>query len=201
MANRDDQRMYRFDLLDRTGVFLGFGLVQLGLLGGGGLGSTLALTIGVPLPVAVAPAIVGVVVAVGRVRGERLVDWLPIAVRWLLGRRRRQWLAPLHLLGADDADQPALPPFLTGMQLLEAPDDWGRLAGAGVVHDTSAGAMSALVRVRGQDFALAPRTSRYSCSPAGATCSPASPPNAARSPGCRGPTSRPRPACAITSAG
>ena len=159
MASRDDQRMYRFDLLDRTGVFLGFGLVQLALLGTGGLASTLAVTAGLPLPVAAAPALATLALAVGRVGGERLVDWLPVAVRWMLGRHRRRWLAPLHLLSAaqDGREQPALPPFLAGIRLLEAPSEWGRLAGAGVVHDSSGGAMSAVVRVRGQDFALAPR--------------------------------------------
>ena len=159
MATRDDQRMYRFDLLDRTGVFLGFGLVQLGLLGIGGLASTLAVTAGLPLPVAAAPVLASVALAVGRVGGERLVDWLPVAARWVVGRRHRRWLAPLPLLGvtADDDDQAPLPPFLTGLALLEAPGEWGRLAGSGVVHDASGGAMSTVVRVRGQEFALSPR--------------------------------------------
>jgi hypothetical protein len=159
MASRDDQRMYRFDLLDRTGVFLGFGLIQLGLLGAGGLASTLAITTGVPLLVASMPAIFALAVAAGRVHGERLVDWLPVAVRWLVGRRRRQWLAPLHLLEpeSEPGSAPSLPPFLAGVDLLEAPAEWARLAGSGVVHDTAGGAMSAVVRVRGQEFALAPR--------------------------------------------
>lgn len=159
MASRDDQRMYRFDLLDRTGVFLGFGLIQLGLLGGGGLASTLALTAGAPIAVAAIPALVAVAIAVGRVGGERLVDWLPVAVHWIASRRRRRWLAPLNLLhpGEEPAKTPALPPFLAGIELVEAPGEWGRLAGTGVVHDTLNGAMSALVRVRAQAFALAPR--------------------------------------------
>jgi hypothetical protein len=159
MANRDDQRMYRFDLLDRTGVFLGFGLVQLAVLGAGGLASTLAVTAGLPLPIAAPPALLAAGLAIGRVRGERFLDLVPVLARWVAGRRRRRWLAPLHLLDptAEPNQKPALPPFLAGIHLLEAPADWGRLAGAGVVHDTSSGAMSAVVRVRGQDFALAPR--------------------------------------------
>ena len=159
MANRDDQRMYRFDLLDRTGVFLGFGIAQLGLLAAGGLASTLAVTVGLPLPVAATPALLGAALALGRVGGERLVDWLPVALRWLVGRRRRTWLAPLHLLAPDHdpTGSPVLPPFLDAIVLAEAPAEWGRFAGAGVVHDTAGGALSAVVRVRGQDFALAPR--------------------------------------------
>ena len=159
MAGRDDQRMYRFDLLDHTGVFLGFGIAQLGLLAAGGLASTLAVTAGLPLPVAAAPVLLGFGLALGRVGGERLVDWLPVAIRWLLGRRRRRWLAPLHLLAPDHdpSGPPALPPFLEGIVLAEAPGEWGRLAGAGIVHDTTGGAMSAVVRVRGQQFALSPR--------------------------------------------
>lgn len=157
MAARDEQRTYRFDLLDRTGVFLGFGLVQLGALGVGALASTLAVTGGLALPLAVIPALACFGVAVGRVDGERLVDRLPVVARWLL-RRRRRWLAPLHLLDPSHADdQPSLPPFLADVRLLEAPTDWGRLAGAGVVHDRSTGAMAALMRVRGQEFALASR--------------------------------------------
>ncbi|MGH9137906.1 MAG: hypothetical protein ACRD0G_12795 [Acidimicrobiales bacterium] len=113
MANRDDQRMYRFDLLDRTGVFLGFGLVQLAVLGAGGLASTLAVTAGLPLPVAAAPALLTAGLALGRVGGERLVDLVPVVARWMGGRRRRRWLAPLGLLdpGADTDHQPPLPPF------------------------------------------------------------------------------------------
>jgi hypothetical protein len=151
--------MYRFDLLDRTGVFLGFGLAQLGLLGGGGLASTLAISAGVPVALAAIPAVLALALAVGRVRGERLVDWVPIAVRWVLGRGRRRWLAPLHLLepGREAAAPPSLPSFLAGVELAEAPGDWGRLAGSGVIHDTSTGAVSAVVRVCGQQFALAPR--------------------------------------------
>ena len=159
MASRDDLRMYRFDLLDRTGVFLGFGLVQLGLVGGGGFASMLALTAGAPIGLAALPALSALAVAVGKVQGEGLVDWLPVAVRWLTGRRRRRWLAPLNLLRPDDEPHkaPVLPPFLAGVEFVEAPGDWGRLAGSGVVHDTLNGAMSALVRVRAQEFALAPR--------------------------------------------
>ena len=157
MGTRDDQRTYRFDLLDRTGVFLGFGVVQLGVLGAGAVASTVAVTSGLPLPVAVLPALACFGVAAGRVGGERVVDWLPVAARWVL-RRRRRWVAPLHLLDPNRPDdQPALPSFLMGVRLIEAPTDWGRLAGAGVVHDTSTGAMAAVLRVRGQEFALASR--------------------------------------------
>ena len=159
MANRDDQRMSRFDLLDRTGVFLGFGLVQLAVLGVGALASTMAVTSGLPLPAAATPVMLAAGLALGRVRGERLVDLVPVVARWVAGRRRRRWFAPLHLLNPDavSEQQPTLPSFLAGLHLLEAPGDWGRLAGAGVVHDTGTAAMSAVVRVRGQDFALAPR--------------------------------------------
>lgn len=159
MASRDDQRMYRFDPLDRTGVFLGFGLAQLGLLGVGGLTSTLAVTGGFPLTLAAAPVVAAAGIALGKIRGERLVDWLPVAFGWLLRRRRSRWFAPLHLLAPDrdPAGLPPLPPFLDGVALGEAPSEWGRLAGAGIVGDAAGAAVSAVVRVRGQQFALAPR--------------------------------------------
>lgn len=157
MAERDDKRMYRFDLLDRTGVFLGFGLAQLALLGTGGLASTVAVTAGVPVVAAAAPAVAAAVVALAKVRGERLVDWAPVLVRWATGRQRRRWRSPLTLSGPGVAGGAAMPPFLAGVAIVEAPGDWGRLAGSGVVHDTTTGSMSSLVRARAHQFALADR--------------------------------------------
>lgn len=159
MASKDDQRMYRFDLLDRTGVFLGFGVAQLAVLAVGGLASTLAITAAAPLPIAAVPLMLAATVAMTRVGGARLIDWLPILFHWIADRRNRRWFAPLHLLAPNDESHsgPTLPTFLAGLDLVEAPDDWGRLAGAGVVHDSTLGAMSAVVRVRSQGFALAPR--------------------------------------------
>jgi hypothetical protein len=151
--------MYRFDTLDRTGVFLGLGVLQLALLGVAAIGGTVAVSTGLPLPVAVAPVVAAVAVALGRVKGERIIDWVPVCAGWILSARRgRRWHAPLHLLtGTEATRQPALPACLAGLVLIEAPSSWGRLSGACVIHDTSAHSMSALVRVQAHGFALASR--------------------------------------------
>jgi hypothetical protein len=154
-----EQRTYRFDVLDRTGVFLGFGLAQLLLLGLGAMASTLAVSAGLPVPVAVAPVLAALGLATGRVRGERLIDWVPVGLRWVVERRHRRWFTPLELRRAE-AEHPRrleLPPFLAGVELLAVDVDGGVLAGACIVHDASTASMSAALRVRGSEFALAGR--------------------------------------------
>ncbi|MEY2422059.1 MAG: hypothetical protein QOI95_2126 [Acidimicrobiaceae bacterium] len=151
-------RMFRFDLLDRTGVFLGLGLAQLALLAAGTLATTVALTAGAPLPIAAAPVVVAAVAALARRRGVRLIELGPIVVSWILYRRQAGWRAPLGLFDPNARDlQPPLPRWLAGVELHEAPTGWGRLAGSGIVHDTTTGEMSTLVRVRAHAFALAAR--------------------------------------------
>ena len=89
-----EPRMFRFDALDRTGVFLGLGLTQLAVLAVGTLTATAALTAGLPLPLAAVPALGAAGSALGRVHGDRIVDLAPVAARWLLRRNRTRWLAP-----------------------------------------------------------------------------------------------------------
>jgi len=50
------ERTYKLEPLDTSGVFLGLGVVQCGLLGAGIVLGVGALTIGAPLPVAAVPA-------------------------------------------------------------------------------------------------------------------------------------------------
>ena len=155
-----DPRVYRFDTLDRTGIFLGLGLAQLAILAVGAVAGTLALSAGVPLGVAATPIVGAGAVAFGRVGGDRLVEWIPVAAAWLLHRRRRSWFAPLHPLTATERGQrrqPALPPWLHGIELLEAPDSWATHRNAGIVHDTTTHTMAALIRVHTHGFALATR--------------------------------------------
>jgi len=159
------ERTYRFAPLDRTGVLLGLSggqcaLVGLGILIGGGL-----LRAGTNPAVSLVPLVVGVVLALGAWDGRRIHEVLP-----LLGRHRMvqlsgraAWRAPLPLLSGWDADrakQPALPPFLAGLELFDA----GRVAwaptvdGVGVVHDRRERTLSATLSVRGGEFSLVERS-------------------------------------------
>jgi hypothetical protein len=153
-----EPRLFRFDLLDRTGVFLGLGVTQLAILAAGTLLTTIALTAGLPLLVALAPVTGAGLAAFGRVRQQRIVDLAPTLARWIARRDERRWYAPLPLLNPNANDrQPPLPRWLAGLELHDAPDSWGRLARSGIVHDTTRQQLATLVRVRGQGFALAAR--------------------------------------------
>ena len=59
MAAEREDRVYRFDPADTSGVFLGLGLIQCALIGGGLVASVAALTQGLPLPLASVPAALG----------------------------------------------------------------------------------------------------------------------------------------------
>jgi hypothetical protein len=153
-----DTRMFRFDQLDRTGAFLGLGLAQLAILALGTLLTTVAITARLVLPLAALPIVVTALVAVGRFRGTRLIDLIPLLISWCVRRQRREWRAPLSPFNPQRPDrQPPLPPWLAGIELREAPDSWGRLAGAGILADTTTGELSTVVQVRGHGFALAER--------------------------------------------
>ena len=56
------ERTYKLEPLDTSGVFLGLGVVQCGLLGAGIVLGVGALTIGAPLPVAAVPVVVSAAV-------------------------------------------------------------------------------------------------------------------------------------------
>ena len=64
-AERTD-RNYKLEPLDTSGVFLGLGVVQCGLLGAGIVLGVGALTVGAPLPVAAVPVVVSVAVSFTR---------------------------------------------------------------------------------------------------------------------------------------
>ena len=61
-AERVD-RSYRLEPLDSSGIFLGLGLVQCILLGGGIGLAVVTLSAGAPLPVAAVPVFVGAAVS------------------------------------------------------------------------------------------------------------------------------------------
>jgi hypothetical protein len=150
----DDGRVYRFEPLDTSGVFLGLGVVQCVLLG-------LALVLGAGLlnagaPPAIAAAVPGISCAACFVRvGHRQAwEWLPVGVAWVRARGRGlRWLAPIPLVG--DGERVALPPCLHALVVRELPWRGGLTFGA--VHDPVAGTLTALVRAVGPQFVIEPR--------------------------------------------
>lgn len=156
-AERTD-RLYRFDPIDGSGIFLGLGAVQCLLLGGGLLVGVGAITAGLPLPFAVVPVLVTVVVAFARIRGYVAWEWLPLGIGWLLVlvRRRRSWFRRLPLVTSGHVDAAApMPPCLNGLEIVEIP--WRGRITMGAVHDGLAHSLTAAVRVTGPQFVVEPR--------------------------------------------
>ena len=156
----DDERRFRFDQLDQTGILLGLGPLQLVLLGVGLVGAALAVSAGSPGPVAMIPLGLGAAVAFGRVHGRPATEWLPVIIGWsVAGRTRgRRWIAPIPRTTAtgETASIP-WPTPLNGLTIVEAPSPWHRMAKLGLVHDKADETLTVLVPVRGQDFALLER--------------------------------------------
>ena len=118
------ERTYRFGPLDRPGWLLGMGGAQCLALGAGVLGLGVLLTNGLPVPVALAPAVAGALLSFTSWRGRPFHEQLPAlathGTQLALGRRR--WTAPVPLLTGTAADAGRgvdLPPFLDGLELLD----------------------------------------------------------------------------------
>lgn len=157
MAAERTERLYRFEPLDTSGVFLGLGLIQCLLLGGALVMAVAAITAGVPLPIASVPLALASIVSFGRVGGHTAWQWLPLLSGWvwLRARRGRRWLAPLPLLPASNGDAAPLPPCLHGLRIVELP--WRGALCVGAVEDTERHTLTALVRVMGPQFVVQPR--------------------------------------------
>lgn len=155
MSAEREERLYRFDPADGSGIFLGLGGVQCALLGTGLLAGVGALTAGLPLPLAAAPLVLATVASFARIRGYAAWEWLPLGAGWLatiLGRGRR-WYPRLPLLTVEGEDRPApLPPCLQGLSIREIP--WRGRIGIGAVHDRERHTLTAAVRVSGPQFVV-----------------------------------------------
>ena len=136
MAAERSDRMYRFDPVDSSGIFLGLGAVQCALLGAGLLAGVGAITAGLPVLVAAVPVIGGAVASFARIGGYAAWEWLPLGASWLgaiVGRRRR-WFPRLPLVTAEVDDHPPLmPPCLAGLTIIDLP--WRGRMTLGAVHD------------------------------------------------------------------
>ena len=107
MGAEREERLYRFDPLDRSGVFLGLGVFQCALLGGGLVMAVAAITAGVPLVLAALPALAGAAASFARVGGHDAWEWIPLGTSWLLMRfgRGPRWFAQLPLIIGDGEEQ------------------------------------------------------------------------------------------------
>lgn len=160
------ERTYRFAPIDRTGWLLGIGGAQCVALAAGVLLAGALLRSGAPAPAVVAPLVAAAVFGFGSWEGRAAHEWAPVLARHLalraLGRHR--WFAPIPLVTGTTGDRerpPALPPFLAGIELLDAgPAPWcpaTRAGGVAVVCDRRDRSVSASVAVRGRQFSLVER--------------------------------------------
>ena len=160
----DADRLYRFAPRDRAGWILGLGASQCLTLAAGLLISTVFVSSSAPIEIAVVPLASAGILAFARWHGRPLHSWLPVFAGWtLLGaHRQRRWTARVPLLGeCGDWRCAALPPFLAGLEILEASAAWTRrqrLGSVGLVADRREHLLSGVLRVQGREFALVERT-------------------------------------------
>src|SRR5690606_37533582 len=112
-------------------------------------------------PWALLAMLLAAMVGFKRVGIWQLHELIPLKLGWLARRSRRSWFRPVPLLTPGERAGETLPPLLAGLRLLEVEAPWvaapGRLAGIGVVHDTPAGTLTAVLRVTGDgQFSLLP---------------------------------------------
>lgn len=145
------ERTYRFAPLDRTGLLLGLSGTQCGLVGGGVFAAGALLQARTSPALVLVPLVVAAALAFGTWEGQHLHDHIPTRLRFLIVKRT--WEAPIPLLSGTRADrekQPPLPPFLAGLELIDA-------TGIGVVRDRRHRTVTGSVPVSGREFSLVER--------------------------------------------
>ncbi len=150
------ERTYRLEPLDTSGIFLGLGIVQCLLLGGGVTLAVLAITAGAPVLVAAVPVFVAAVVSFARAGGHALWEWLPLAAGWFWTRLRRgrRWQAQLPLWSSEQTKAP-MPPCLSGLDIVGI--EWRRSSQLGAVRDDHRKTLTAVIPVAGPQFVVEPR--------------------------------------------
>lgn len=156
----DTPRTYRLSPLVRAGLFGSMPASQVVVLG---VGAGLSF-VGIMLrlfPWALLPVLVAGLVAFKRVGIWPLHELVPMKLRWWVGRDRHRWFRPVPLLSPGEKAADELPLPLAGLRLLDVDAQWlstpGRLAGVGAMWDTSAGSVTAALRVSGDgQFSLLP---------------------------------------------
>jgi hypothetical protein len=154
-AERDD-RTYRLEPLDTSGVFLGLGVVQCLLLGTGITAAVAAITAGAPVAVASVPLVAAAAASFGRVGGHATWEWIPLAAGWAWAglRRGRRWHAPLPLWSSSPPRAP-MPPCLDGLDIVAI--DWRASGELGAVRDRHRRTLTAIIPVTGPQFVVEPR--------------------------------------------
>lgn len=161
------ERTYRFAPLDRGGWVFGLGGAQCVGLAAGVLLAGALLQAGSPAPAVLAPLAAGALFAFGSWEGRTAHEWLPVLTRHatLRAAGRHRWFGPVPLAGLRQARSPAppaLPPFLEGLEVIDAgPATWCPTphgTGIGVVRDRREHTVSASVAVRGRRFSLVERS-------------------------------------------
>ena len=144
-------RLYTLEPRDKTGVFLGMSVPELGLIGGGLMLAVLSRLAGAPTLVSAAPLLIGFGLAKLRVRGRRLREWATLLVSWTGTRLsgRRSWQARLPLFPVTDSTTAALPPMLRDIDVVEIP--WGGRQLA-AVRDLRTERLTAVCVVAGPQF-------------------------------------------------
>jgi hypothetical protein len=153
-----EERSYRLEPLDASGVFLGLGVVQCALLGVGLLLGVIAVSADVPVPAAVLPVLAAGVASFARIGGHPLWEWLPLGGGWIRATlaHRRRWEAVLPLWPVDADRPPPLPPCLAGLEIVELAAPAGERLGA--VHDRQRHTLTAAIPVRAGAFVVESRT-------------------------------------------
>ena len=151
------ERRYRLDPQDRTGWMYGLAGPQIITLGLGIVVSVLLMQAGAPLQSAAAVMGACVVLALVRIGGRSVLEWVPSVRRWARsgGGKGQLWLAPLTRANLGEVATPPLPPPLDGQVMLVAGED--SEAPVAVVHDEKADSYAATLRVTGRQFALVER--------------------------------------------
>lgn len=156
MASEHSDRTYRLEPLDSAGIFLGLGIVQCVLLGGGIALGVMTLTAGAPLLVAAFPVVVSVAASFTRVGGYATWEWVPMLSGWVwsLLSRGRRWDAPLPLWISAELPAP-MPPCLDGLDIVSV--EWRSGVSLGAIRDRHRRTLTAVVPVTGPQFVVEPR--------------------------------------------
>ena len=150
---------YRFSDGARIGVLLGMSMRQALPIVVGVLWLTLMLMAGIPIVGMLGP-VAGVVVALGRWKRAPLYEVAAPGLRLVIARltKRSTWTRR-SLLAAGPGPSEDLPPALRGLELHELTVSWHpNERVVGVVHDRSAGTVSAVLPMRAEGFPVASAT-------------------------------------------
>lgn len=147
---------YRFSDGARAGVLLGMSMRQGLPIVIGVLWLTLMLMAGLPIVGTFGP-VVGVIVALGRWKRAPLYEVALPGLRLVVARMLKRSIWTRRSLLATTSDAPEdLPPALRGIELHEFTVAWPPAQRTiGVVHDRTAGTVSAVLRMRGEGFPVA----------------------------------------------